>query len=207
MDLISGSIGAILALIGKELIEIYKSKRDFKRSIQKEMFLKKLDSSTEGIAFLNSFISVISQIQYAYKVMSEEEEFNSDFFLRTIIEKEKELLKLHEKSRERFFSINLFYEIENEELWTEEDEIEYLKGISEFLSLIDITVDMQERVNEYYDEGDIGKGDRKAIEIQETMIPKFKDIFQRLSEILEKNKKAVTEIRKIIREDFKKYKY
>ena len=207
MDLISGSIGAILALIGKELLDIYKSKKEFKRSIQKEMFLKKLESSTEGIAFINSLISVISQIQYAYKVMSEEEEFNSDFFLRTIIEKEKELTSLHKRSRENFFSINLFYEIENKELWTEEDDIEYLKGISEFLTLIEITTSMQERVKQLYEEGHIGEGDRKSIEIQDTMLPKFKEIFQRLSDILEKNKKAVTEIRKVIREDFKKYDY
>lgn len=204
-NLILGALGgSIGTLIIKEIINQINKKVDFNRDIKKITYVKKLEKAESAVAYywtyLNKVVEVKKSLETVLKAVSEIDESEKDIEIvqETLNQNSKILAEL---AGDKYFDINgihLYFDLEDEKEWSEEDLGKMIDSVSEvkyhdndiqfWASLHNAHLDKNknEEANFYWE---------KVKEV----LPKYVSSLQNFIDLLQKNRHATYSIIKKIK--------
>lgn len=208
--LIGFTSGTIGTLIIKELVNQLNKNQDYVRELKKHTYTKKLEKAENAIAFywtyLNKVTEMKNSLEFVIKVINEIEESDKDIdIIQELIKKTG--LSIQELASEKYSSINavhLYFDLDNNEKWNENDVASLLSSLSETKS-IDIEIqfwnDLYENSNKIGDNKNADYYWGKSLEL----LPSYVNSLQNFIDCIDKNKNAVESIIKAIKSQLKKY--
>ena len=199
--------GSIATLVIREVFNQINKKVDFNRDLVKITYQKKLEKAENAIAYywtyLNKAVEVKKSIETILKALNEidEAELDIEIIGDTLTQNSRILDDL---AGDKYFSINavhLYFDLEDEESWNEEDigklydciaEMKYRDNDVQFwISLHNSHVDNDERLAEnYWNE-------------MKKVLPDYLVSLQKFIDLLEKNRQATHLIIKKIKKQIK----
>lgn len=133
IGLLSGSLGT---MIFKEIFNQINKKVDFKRDLTKHVYEKKIDAAEKAISFYSSYLNFVIEIRESFKVIKKSIEADASIdyeVLQEIINiNRKRLTKLFAKSYSEMNIVNLYFDLNDEDEWNEDDIQELYLNLSEF---------------------------------------------------------------------------
>ncbi len=208
LNTISGFLtGTIVTLIIREIINQINRKVDYSREIRKITYQKKLEKAESAVAYywtyLNKAIEVKKSLETVHKAVNEidETELDVETISDTLNQNSKILTDL---AGDKYFDINgihLYFDLEDEKSWSEEDlgqlydciaEMKYRDNdVSFWISLHNAQVEKDVKLADYY------------WEEMKKVLPGYLDSLQNFINILEKNRQATYLIIKKIKKQIK----
>lgn len=195
LNAISGFLtGSLATLIVREIISQINRKVDFKREIIKITYQKKLEKAESAVAYywtyLNKAIEVKKSLQTVHKAINEIDETKLDIEIiaNTLNLNSKILTDL---GGDKYFDINgihLYFDLEDEKSWNEEDlgklndciaEMKYHDNdVVFYMSLHNAQLNKDDEMADFYwDE-------------MKKILPDYLDTLQNFIDLLEKNRQA-----------------
>lgn len=186
--------GSLATLTIREILNQINKKIDFSRDLKKIVYQKKLEKAENAVAYywtyFNKAVEVKKSIETINKALSEidETELDVEIVLDTLSKNSKILEDL---AGDKYFSINavhLYFDLEDDESWSEEDtgklydciaEMKYRDNDIKFwMSLYNAHAESNERIaNSYWEE-------------MKEVLPAYQASLQKFVNLLEKNKLA-----------------
>jgi hypothetical protein len=199
--------GSLATLVIREIINQINRKVDFNRDLTKIAYQKKLEKAENAVAYywtyLNKAIEVKKSIETIHKALNEidETELDVEIVCETLTQNSKILADL---AGDKYFSINavhLYFDLEDEKSWSEEDlgklydciaEMKYRDNDVQFwMSLHNSHIDNDEQLAENY-----------WTEMKK-VLPDYLAALQKFTDLLEKNRQATYLIIKKIKQQIK----
>jgi len=200
---LSGSLGT---LIIKNIFDIFKSKTEFKRELKKKFFEKKLEAADKAVANLYTLSNSVGILSSSYEMMSDpKRNFSYQVFKAIVESSSKRIEKLSDISMSSINSIYLYTNLDNELSWTDNDDKRFLDNYSD-LCAQDSNLLNAMAAYDYSLKNDTPEQQEKIRkDIQDLLLLLKAKMFD-ISQLLNQMKQALIDRRKIIREEFKKYK-
>lgn len=200
--------GSLITLIIKELISQWNKRQDFKLEIKRITYIRKLDKAERAIAYYWTYIDQLLQMKKSFEILlnliNELEESDKDIeMIQQLINRNSQVFM--ELSSEKYFDVNsihLYFDLEDEKLWNEDDLGELLTAMNEAKSIDTEIKFWVQQYNFSSQQGDHEKADiywRKAIEKLPTYISQIEAMLGKF----EKNRKQVLGQIQIIKNQLK----
>lgn len=202
--------GSLATLIIKEVINQINRKQDFKRELIKATYLKKLDKAEKAIAFYRTYLNQITLLKNSYqtvlKAVNESEEKDIDIeIIQEVLEHNSKAFS--ELSGEKYFetnSIHLYFELDDEERWSEDDQELFIKSLAETKSIDNDIEFLISLYNSHLNKNETNQAEYYWNESLK-LLPVYVNSLQKVIDILEKNKIASRAVISRLKEQFTQY--
>jgi|JI10StandDraft_1071094.scaffolds.fasta_scaffold00949_6 magnesium-transporting ATPase (P-type) len=204
-NLILGALGgSIGTLIIKEIINQINRKIDFNRDIKKLTYVRKLEKAESAIAYywtyLNKVIEVKKSFEIIIKVVNEIDESEKDIeIIQDTLDQNSKILA--ELAGDKYFDVNgihLYFDLEDENEWSEEDLGEMVGCISE-AKYHDNEIQLWASLhNKHLDKNEEHAANYYWEKVKE-VLPKYVNSLQNFIDLLQKNRLATYSIIKKIK--------
>ena len=195
-NLISGMLsGSLLTLFIKWLLDRFDKKTEFKREIFKITYNKKLEIAESAVAFYWTYqkqaIEMKKSVETLYLSLKDQNYPNTDpQIILTILNKNSEILT--QLAGEKYFSVNgihLYFDLEDEKEWSENDFGEFVSCIAE-LKYYDNNIQFWSSLYiKHADKSEDKESEYCWLKV-DSLMPKYLELVQRLIELLEKDRIA-----------------
>jgi hypothetical protein len=187
--------GSVITLIIKEVVNQINRKVDFERDLKKITFQKKIDKAEKAVSFywtyLNKVVELKKSLETMHKVFDDIDNAQQDVgHIGDILDRNAKVLA--DLDGEKYFDVNgihLYFDLEDDESWNEED----------LGKMIDCAGEMKYNYNnlEYwlqrYDELLSQNSERAEVcwEEMKKVMPAYLTSLKQFIDLIEKNRKAV----------------
>jgi hypothetical protein len=198
--------GSLITLIIKGLIDFANKERAFNRELNRITYSRKLEKAENAVAFYSSYLTTLIEMKKSLEVMvtALRENPEIDFgIVQSILDQNSNSLNLlMQNSHHQSNAIHLYFDLENEKDWNEKDISNMIERIGETKSF---DSKIQVWLNLYYDQLE-----KNEIEIAnaywgkiEEILPLYTDSIQKMIDSFERNKNAIRNIIKEIKNEIK----
>ncbi len=194
--------GAIttLALLVKEAIDYFKSDKQFKQSLKKELFIKKLNAFEKTVAYYNIAQATISNMATIFKsIRKEDVYYSAEEVQRIMAVIQKNLDDVYKNTQETALAIGLYTDYD----FSEKDESyaqRFFDRIGE-INQIGFDINITEMFIETADSAGVERGNKEIVRLFELMESKITELDD-LNKLIKPKYKGVA---KLLRSELKKY--
>lgn len=199
--------GTVVTLIIKEIFNQINRKVDFNRDLKKITFQRKLEKAESAVGYywtyLSKAVEIKKSLETIHKALNEGDETKLDIEIinETLGQNSKILLDL---AGDKYFDINgihLYFDLEDEESWSEEDLGKFMDCIAEMKYRNNDVNFYASLSNSHFDK------DKKMAEVywneMKKVLPAYLISLQNFIDLLEKNRQATHALIKKIKKQIK----
>jgi hypothetical protein len=202
--------GSLATLVIKEILNQINKRQDFTRELKKVTYTRKLEKAENAIAYywtyLNKVIEMKKSLEVIIKAINEfdEKENDVEFIQQIMTTTSQALTDLAGDKYSNVNAIHLYFDLEDNEKWNENDIENLLKYLAETKAIdneIQFWTDWHNHANKL---NDIQQSDiywNKAI----SLLPTYVSSLQNVINCIEKNKTASKAIINSIKRQLKQY--
>ncbi|TWI77944.1 hypothetical protein IQ13_4186 [Lacibacter cauensis] len=202
--------GSLATLIIKEAINVFNKQQDFNRELKKITYLKKLEKAENAIAFYWTYLNRVTEMKKSFEVLIkainelDENDYDVEIILEVINNTSQRLAELSSDKYSSINAIHLYFDLDDNDKWNENDIESLLKSLAEIKSIdneINFWMDLHNNAN---NANDTPKADiywNNAI----GLFPTYVKSLQSFIDTIEKNKKASYAVVHSIKKQLKRY--
>jgi tetratricopeptide (TPR) repeat protein len=211
LNILTGILGGSLAtLIAKEILNQINKRQDFTRDLKKVTYIRKLEKAENAIAFYWTYLSKVTELkkslEFIIQAINEidEKDYDIEIIQAVMTNSGQAITDLSGDKYSNINSIHLYFDLEDNNSWNENDMENLIKALSETKSLDDeikFWIDLHDNAIKVNDKRQAGLYWNKSIEI----LPTYVKSLQNFIDSIERNKNAMHGIVRTIKKDLKQY--
>jgi hypothetical protein len=187
--------GSLATLIIKEVINFFNKRQDFKRELIKATYQRKLEKAEKAIAYYWTYLKQVIILKSSFQVVIqainelEEKDHDIEIIQGVLAQNSKALSDLAGDKYLDINSVHLYFDLDDSEMWDEQDGELFLKAIAETKSIDNDIQFWNSLYNTHQSKNEMQQADfcwRKGIEL----LPIYVASLQRVVDILERNRAA-----------------